>query len=183
MSENIQPPTTATKPIRKSRFTLEQTTPIVELPVKTTSSSGQVSEMFVGYKRYPSDQAQELIKQWTDLEKPIIDLADQKRNGDTVSELLFTETAKAVRENVNIFLREHIVYMRRVQLQAESGKGPLITDTRIYDDASLWEGWDSCLDFLLDLALDWNIWREALISGAYTALLNKDVRKEAEVKN
>jgi hypothetical protein len=183
MSETIQAASAVTKAVRKSKFTLEQTTPIVELPVRTVSPSGKVSEMFVGYKRFPTEKAQELIKQWTEMEKPILDLENQKRNGDTVSELLFTETAKSVRENVNIFLREHIVYMRRVQLESETGKGPLVTDTRIYDDASLWDGWDNCLDFLLDLALDWNIWREALISGAYTALINKETRKDAEAKN
>ena len=182
MTEVNKQTTTA---VRKPKFTMQNATPFIELDCPTKDAAGNVANIIVGFKRHDSDTSQKLLEAWAELEKPVIDLMERKKAKEEVSDVLFEDTTKSVKVAIDSFLREQVLYMRKVQLMSVDGvkPGPLVQDTRTHDDASLWEGWDSCLDFLLDISFDYSIWREALMAGAMKALQNRFVAKEAEGKN
>ena len=178
-------------------------TPVVELTISCTGVDKEKSKLKVGFKRYPTSEAESILKDLNELTKAnreahktkpmeistILGFSQEdvdKRNKE-IEEFVEAsdETKKAAIEAISVFIKEQIVYLKEVTFEDEEGKKYNIPTTQnVKLDEKLWkdEGYVDCLEWLLDCYLD-SIWRDEILTGLYSVLLNRDLSEEAKRKN
>ncbi len=172
-----------------SKYFLQLQTPTVELTIIGKDASGATVDIAAGIKRYEIEEAQEKFEQFNSINKELAAVETDQANGIEVDKSYLKTLRNETAVKITEFLKEEIVYLKKVQLMEETspgnyGKGPYIPDTRTFKDDSLWkDGHTSCLDFLLDMLLASAVWRGQIVSAVFSAFANTKLGKEAEAKN
>jgi hypothetical protein len=172
-----------------SKYFLQLQTPTVELTVTGKDASGAAVDIAAGINRYEIEDAQEKFEQFNTINKELADVEADVAAGNIVDKTYLKTLRSETASKITEFLKNEVVYLKKVQLMEETSpgiyqKGPLIPDTRTWKDDSLWkEKHTSCLDFLLDMLLASSVWRGQLISAVFSAFANTKLGKEAEAKN
>lgn len=155
-----------------ARVFISLQTPDVEMQIKSAADcSGKTDRLFAGFKRHPSDIADQRIKEFETI------LNDKETP---------TETRVV---NMRNFLKEEILYLRDVTLfvQAEGASKltkRVVADTRaVKDDEELWGDASNCLDFLLDLLLATTPWSSPFTTAFYAVSTNMTLGEDASGKN
>ena len=139
--------------------------PSVEIPVTSKDGSGAGRTLIVGFKRYKTEEGAKRQKQYEDI----------------VNTLDFNILDS---EELNSFIKEEVLYMRKLSLDCEDAEGKAITikvpDTRTAKKVeTLWESPEECLDVLLDAYFQWSSWRVSFIAAVQSALVDMNFEGDA----
>lgn len=134
--------------------------PSIELPVSSKDGSNTKINIIVGFKRHKTLQAAERQKVY----ESIVSAENFDINDS---------------QELDQFLKEEILYFKKVKLTAEDDQGKII-NINILDSRSakaietLWDNSDDCLNVLLDSYLEWTSWRVSFIEAVQVALVDTD---------
>ena len=142
-------------------------TPTVELKVEAKDSAGTKSSMLVGFKRYETLEAEEKLEEYQEILKDI------------------SEENKVSSTKIETFIKDHIVYIKKVELETVDEATGKIGTLKVEDTRSakpveaFWGGSEECLSVLVDMFLHSTPWIVSLIGAMGKSLVNSDYAEGA----
>lgn len=136
-------------------------TPTIELKVTAKDASGATSSMVVGFKRYETEEGDDKIKI---LQDALTEYGEEEGTS----------------ENLDNFIKNEIVYLKKVELEVGKEDGKNSPDLHIPDtrrakpNETFWGSSEECLSVLVDLFLASQPWKVSLIASQQKALMNND---------
>lgn len=159
-------------------------TPVIELTVKVKDVAKETDSILVGFKRYKIEESDEQMKILQEvLDKSIGVYEEDPENSSKKVCIEEPDTSF-----LNTFIKDHIVYIKKIALKTEDTvtkkKGVMrIEDTRTAKPVEgFWETSTESLSVLVDFFLESSPWKTSLITNVMKAIANADY-EDAAAKN
>ena len=159
---------------------LKLQTPTVEIKLETSDVIGQKDSVLVAFKRYPSAEAKEYLKQYQKLLDGLKEDLDEvilKQNTDKIREFIIGQVSYI--KDVSLKIQENDDISKKLT-------NLVIPDTRLEKDREgFWESSEEALETLLDMYLNADLWFSEFLIAVISSLSNADRTQipEEDLKN